>query len=91
MLHAFGRTWVVEVPWSRLLSLGLRTAFGWELVENAFDYWVTKVSSFDREESFIHKHLSLSPSLHMFRIPTKLSSPAFIQKSDISRYVRGHR
>ncbi|KIJ56383.1 hypothetical protein M422DRAFT_774158 [Sphaerobolus stellatus SS14] len=42
LLHAFGRTWIVDVSWSRLLSLGLRTAFGWELVENAFDYWVTR-------------------------------------------------
>ncbi|GJJ13019.1 hypothetical protein Clacol_007268 [Clathrus columnatus] len=42
ILHAFGRTWSIDVPWGRLLALGLRTSFSWEFIESAFDYWASK-------------------------------------------------
>ncbi|KAF8528396.1 nucleoporin protein Ndc1-Nup [Hysterangium stoloniferum] len=42
MLHGFGRTWSIDVSWSRLIALSFRTSFGWELVECAFDHWVIK-------------------------------------------------
>ncbi|KAF8498289.1 nucleoporin protein Ndc1-Nup [Gautieria morchelliformis] len=44
LLHAFGRTWTVDIPWSRLLALGFKTSLGWELVESAFDDWPISVS-----------------------------------------------
>ncbi|KAF8572669.1 hypothetical protein K439DRAFT_1643451 [Ramaria rubella] len=42
LLHAFGRTWTVDVPWFRMLTLGFKTSLGWEIVETAFDHWVAQ-------------------------------------------------